>query len=139
MTSPGEDRAAELRDTIERFCALSQIALSACASQDQAALTAALESREGLTARIAVLSHELAALRRVLHRPSAVAAFDAMLAPAYRAGEQATLINAELGAKAIEFRAELGRQIERLNTDDVGLSAYASAPRADASVIDMTR
>jgi hypothetical protein len=92
-----------------------------------------------LTARVAALTRELAAIRRLLTGPARIAEFDAMLAPIYRAGEAATLINAELSVAATEFRADIGHQIERLNTDEVGLSAYASAPRADASVIDTTR
>jgi hypothetical protein len=129
---------AELRSLVERFVTLSIVALTACRARDEIALTVALDARDLLMARVAVVTRELVGMRSQIPQASARARFDAELAPAFGLANEAARLNAELETKAAEIRSGIGQQLDRLRHDEGGLSAYATAPLG-VPVIDLRR
>ena len=132
--------AAELRDAVEQFSHLSQRALLACTQHDELALDAALNDRDLLSKRVALLAQQLTGARRVALTPRARAAIDAVLRPVHVAAQRAARLNHELSECAERARNDVGAQLDRLRHDDAALSAYAAAaPRSDESRLDLTR
>jgi hypothetical protein len=121
--------ATELRELADRFVALSEAGLQACASSDDVALSSALDARDLVSARFAVVSGQVAALRRALPLEQRTRA-DAALEPVTRAVQQASAINAVLLQRASDVRVDIGRQLDLLRRDHEATSAYHHAPGA---------
>jgi uncharacterized protein (DUF58 family) len=140
MTANPNSGALELRLVIDRFSALSECALRACDSGDGVALSAALDARDVLTTQVTALAAELASARRELHSPAARRDFDALVAPLQDAVREATRLNQRLAERASSVRADVARQLERLNHDGAAVTAYSTLPpRALLSRFDHTR
>lgn len=132
--------ASELRELFERFTALSEDAMRACDAGDVVALERALEAREEVTGRVAVLDHALGELRGALRSTTGRDAFDASLRSARAAAALAERRNAELAARARAARTVIGASIDRLRHDAAAHAAYAAAAeRGDAPHFDRTR
>lgn len=131
--------AAELRELVERFVALSEAGLQACDSRDDAALSTVLDARDLVSARFATVSGHVAALRRSLARDQRASA-DAALEPVHRAVRQATAINTALLQRASDLRVDIGRQLDLLRRDHEATSAYHQAePGRSSRGLDETR
>lgn len=132
--------ATELRDLFERFTALSEDAMRACDAGDVDALERALEAREQVTGRVAVLDHTLGAMRNSLLSVAGRDAFDASLRTARAAAALAERRNAELAERARAARTVIGASIDRLRHDAAAQAAYAAAAeRGDTPHFDRTR
>ena len=119
--------AFELRDLADRFVALSDLALRACANGDDVGLAAALDARELVTARFASQAAQLNAIMLSLpgeQRPGA----QAVLHPVHRAVQQAAAVNATLLKRTGELRMEIGRQLDALRRDQEATTAYHAGP-----------
>lgn len=131
---------AELEALFTRFTALSEAGLRACGSGDDAALAAALDARDLVSARAESLVQAVAAARRAAGSKGARDAFDLALRPAQVAAAAAAVANAELERQAHAARTILGEQLDRLRHDDAARSAYtAAAGRGEPARLDLTR
>lgn len=139
MTRRVAEGAAELSSVMQRFSALSECALRACDTADDAALAGALDARDLVTRRLAPLLRELSAARVAAPDARTRAEIDALLAPVRAAAGEAARLNAALEARAREVRAEIGAQLGRLSHDDSALSAYAAAARPGSGRLDLRR
>lgn len=140
MTRRVAEGAAELSSVMQRFSALSECALRACDSGDDAALAGALDARDLVTRRLAPLLRELSAARLSAPDAPTRAAIDALLAPVQGAAGEACRLNAALEARAREVRADIGAQLARLSHDDSARSAYAaSAVHPGGGRLDLRR
>lgn len=120
--------ALELRDLIERFAALSEGALRACASADTAVLTATLDARELLLTRANHLAATVRARRATLS-PADRTTCDALLLPVQRAAEHAAAANQRVRAAAARSREDVARQLDQLRVETGATAAYGnSAP-----------
>ncbi len=137
---PISEHAAELQALFERFTALSHAGIRACASGDDAALGAALDARDLVSARAALVLQGIDASRRVASSNASRSALDAALGPAQLAARAAADANAELERQAQAARTTLGEQIDRLRHDDAARSAYtAVVGHGEPSRLDLTR
>lgn len=131
--------AAELRELVDRFVALSEAGLQACASSDDAALATALDARDLVSARFATVSGHLAVMRRALPRDQRASA-DAALEPVHRGVRQAAAVNTVLLQRASDLRVDIGRQLDLLRRDHEAASAYHLAvPAQGGRGFDETR
>ena len=140
MTRRVAEGAAELSSVMQRFSALSECALRACESGDEAALAGALDARDLVTRRLAPLLRELTAARRSAQDDHTRGEIDRLLAPVQSAAREAGQLNAVLEARAREARGEIGAQLARLSHDDSARSAYAAVgARPDGGHLDRRR
>lgn len=134
------ERVAELAALFAHFTTLSEAGSRACAAGDEVALAAALDEREVVTARVAVVLRDVDADRRAASSNAARAALDLALRPAPAAARAAAHANAELERQANAARTGLGEQLDRLRHDDAARSAYTAAVgRGELSRLDLTR
>lgn len=135
--------ATELQQLFERFAALSATALRAVESGDDAALGAALDARDLLAPRTALLSRSLGEARRTATSRATRDALDTALRPVRAAAAEAERLNGELARTAHAARLGIGEQLDRLRHDDAARQAYtAVAGRANGagrSHLDRTR
>lgn len=140
MTRRVAEGAAELFSVMQRFSALSECALRACESGDEAALAGALDARDLVTRRLAPLLRELTAARRSAQDDHTRGEIDRLLAPVQFAAREAGQLNTVLEARAREARGEIGAQLARLSHDDSARSAYAAVgARPDGGRLDTRR
>lgn len=140
MSASAPAIASELRDLFERFTALSEDAMRACEAGDVEALGIALEARELVTGRVAVLDRAVAQMRDSLRSLTGRDAFDASLRMARAAAALAERRNAELAQRAQSARTILGGSIDRLRHDAAAQAAYATVADRGGSVhFDRTR
>ncbi|MEO6444244.1 MAG: hypothetical protein ABIP66_03680 [Gemmatimonadaceae bacterium] len=133
-------QAQELHAAIDRFGALSERALRAVTDQDVAALAAALDAREEITARIGVLTGSLAQSRRGARSGPARDGIDTLLLPVQRLAATALQLNDALESQAQRSRADIREQLDRLTHDDAARAAYASASLpGDRQRVDIKR
>lgn len=118
--------AIELRDLIERFAALSEGALRACASGDAAVLAATLDARDLLLSRATALAGTIRDRRAAL-QPSERVALDAMLQPVQHAAEHAAVVNQRVRSAAANAREDVGRQLDQLRVESGATAAYGTA------------
>lgn len=132
--------AVELQQLFERFAALSATALRAIDSDDDAALGAALDARDLLTARTAQLSRMLGDTRRAASTKATSEALDRMLRPVRVAAAEAARLNGELEQRAQTARLSIGEQLDRVRHDDAARTAYSAvAGKAVRQHLDRTR
>ncbi len=118
--------APTLDELLQRFLALTEIAMRACASEDVAALAGALDARE-------LTNNRLIALGRTGGRPRGPLpeATRRMMAEAHEA-------NAALEGQVATARDEIHRQLNRVTHGESGVAGYAgAAPRT--SRVDVKR
>ena len=140
MSASASAIASELRELFERFIALSDDAMRACDAGDVTALGDALEAREVVTGRVAVLDQALGELRGALRSPVGRDAFDASLRNARAAAALAEARNAELSERARTARTTIGAAIDRVRHDAAAQAAYvATADRGGSLQFDRTR
>ncbi len=130
---------SELGELCERFAALSDCAARACESGDAAALGAALDARDLLVQRAAVLAQCVRDGRRTVSSKAGREALDAVLRPLRALAAEAERANADLAHRARAARTALGEQLDRLRHDDAARSAYATAACGEAIRLDVTR
>lgn len=112
------EATATLDDLLQRYLALTELALRAVQAEDSAALSGALDARSLAMRGFAEFSRSVAARQPV---PAATR----------RLADEAVRRNAELEARVTSARDEVRRQLERIAQDETAVSAYAgSAPRA---------
>jgi hypothetical protein len=121
--------AIELRDLIERFAALSEGALRACASADTAVLAATLDARELLLTRANGLASTLR-VRRAAMSGAERASCDALLVPVLRAAEHAAATNHRVRSTAGLAREDVARQLDQLRVEAGATAAYGTAAPA---------
>ena len=121
--------AIELRDLVERFAALSEGALRACATADTAVLVATLDARDMLLARATSMASKLRERRAALP-PGERHALDELLRPVSRAADHAVTVNQRLRSAAVAGREEVGHQLDQLRVESGATAAYAAAPAA---------
>ncbi len=140
MSDTADVQAAELHSVIERFNALSEVAIRAVTSGDEIALAAALDARDLLTKRAASLTASLDASRRAATTSVRRDGINKLLRPAQRSADAAVGLNAELMALAQSARDAIREQLDRLTHDDAARAAYGShAYRGDDHGFDIRR
>lgn len=139
MIDPVPRDAADLHDALERYIALSEVALRACDENDAEGVHIALDARDVLGARVAELSASLASRRQRYDTPASASIFERLLAPVHATARHLRRIDDELVERIARSRAMTGRQIERLAQDDAGIAAYASAAPRTLARLDLRR
>jgi tRNA C32,U32 (ribose-2'-O)-methylase TrmJ len=130
--------AIELRDLVERFAALSEGALRACATADTAVLTATLDARDLLLTRANTLAARVRD-RRALLSPRERHSLDELMRPVQRASEHAAVVNQRLRSAAVTGREEVGRQLDQLRVESGATAAYGAAQFPAAAAFDAVR
>lgn len=140
MTARVAEGAAELLQLMERFSALSECGIRACEAGDELALAAALDARDLLTPRFAVLARELAGARHMVQGHGVRERMDLLLAPVLRKADEARALNTSLAARAQVVRTAVGEQLGRLAHEETAHARYAAATgHDDGQRLDLTR
>lgn len=131
--APRPSDANDLHDALERYLALTEVALHACDENDAEGIHIALDARDILGERVARLSTALASRRRLADSEAGTIIFEQLMAPVHATARHIQRVDEELEARVARRRHETGRQLERLAQDDAGITAYAApGPREDA-------
>lgn len=109
--------APTLDELLQRYLALTEIALRAVQAGDETALAGALDARSLATRALSEFTRSTAG-----RQP--------MPAATRRLADEATRRNGELEARVVTAREEIRRQLERITHDESAVAGYAgSAPR----------